>query len=259
MKRVLGILLTVALSTLLAGCSIKFGVESRNTNNYTGKSINQSESIEGVDKINIDIEVSNVNISYYDGNNIEVFGTLGSSSRGVTINRNSNELVINEKSNKTINIGKSTVSELEVKIPSSYSGDLKLAFGVGECRINDVKADNMEVKAGVGQLKMNNISFNSLDLQSGLGEVDIETKEKTGNINIEGGVGDIYVKLGNIAGDLQFEGGMGNADISIPADSPVSIKTSSGLGECNVSAKTSGENKYIFDVSMGVGSLNITN
>lgn len=259
MKRVLGILLTVALSTFLAGCSIKFGVESRNTSKYAGQSINQSESIEGVDNLNIDIEVSNVNILYYDGNDIEVSGTLGSSSKGVTINRNSNELIINEKSNKSVNIGNSTVSELEIKIPNSYTGDLKLALGVGECTINDVKADNMEVKAGVGQLKMNNISFNSLELQSGVGEVDIETKEKTGNINIEGGVGDIYVKLGNINGNLKFDGGMGSTRISIPPDSPVNIKTSSGLGECNVSAKTSGENKYIFDVSMGVGSLNITN
>ncbi|GAA0084213.1 hypothetical protein UT300007_06520 [Clostridium sp. CTA-7] len=259
MKKVVKILLALSLSTILAGCSIKFGVESRKSSNYAGKSINQIESIEGINNLNINIDVSNVDIRYYEGKDIEISGVLGNLSKGITVDRNSSELDINERSNRSVSIKKDTTSNLKINIPNSYNGNIKLTLGVGEYKVNDVKADNMKVETGVGKLSMSNISFNRLDLESGVGEVDIDTKEKTGEIIIDAGVGDINIKLGNINGNLTFDGGMGSTRISIPPDSPVNIKTSSGLGESNVTAKTSGENKYIFDVSMGIGELNITN
>ena len=103
------------------------------------------------------------------------------------------------------------------------------------------------------------IQFNKLYLESGVGDVELETKERTGDIDIKGGVGSVDVSLGDVNGNLTFQGGVGDTNISIPSNSPVSIKTDSGLGNANISAKTSGENKYIFDISIGIGEINITN
>lgn len=265
MKRLFKIFLALSLSLMLASCSVKFGIESRNydsdsdSNNYSGESINMVESIDGIKKLNIEIEVSNVEIMYYEGKEIEVSGTLGRLSKGITIDKGSEELTINEKSKKYNSINRDTASDLKIKIPTSYNGNVDLEFGVGECKVRDLKVDNIEITSGVGQLFINDISFNKLDLESGLGEVELETKERTGDIEIKGGVGSVNLSLGNVNGNLTFEGGVGETNISIPSNSPVSIKTDSGLGNANITAKTSGENKYIFDISMGIGEINITN
>lgn len=265
MKKLFKIFLALSLSVMLAGCSVKFGIESRNgdndsdSTNYSGESINKVESIEGINKLNIEIEVSNVKIMYYEGKDIEVSGTLGKLSKGVTIDKSSNELTINEKSKKSNSIKRDSASDLNIKIPNSYNGNVDLEFGVGEYEVRDLKVDNINISSGVGQLFIKDISFNKLDLESGVGDIELETKEKTGEINIKGGVGSVDVSLGDVNGDLTFEGGIGDTNISIPSNSPVRIKTDSGLGRANISAKTSGENKYIFDISMGVGEINITN
>ncbi len=268
MRKISKIILAVFLAaTLLTGCGIRFGVESRRNNNsgnsvnYNGESINKTESIEGIDKIDIEIEVSNVTIINYEGNDIEISGTLGSLSRGVTVSKNSNKLVITEKAKKAfnVNINTNNASNLEIKIPNSYNKDIEFSFGVGEYNIKDLKVNDIDIKGGVGELLIENISFNKLDLSSGVGSVNIYTNERTGEIDIKGGVGDVNISLGDINGNLKFEGGMGSANIKIPSDAPVNIKTESGLGNSNVRAKTSGENKYIFDITMGIGELNITN
>ncbi|MDI9219032.1 DUF4097 family beta strand repeat-containing protein [Clostridium tertium] len=265
MKKLFKIFLVLSLSVVLVGCSVKFGIESRNNDNYTdstnysGESINKVESIEGINKINIKIEVSSVKVMYYEGKDIEVSGTLGKLSKGITIDKSSDELTINEKSKKRNSINRDSTSDLKIKIPNSYNGNIDLEFGVGEYEVRDLKVDNINISSGVGQLLIKDISFNKLDLESGVGDVELETKEMTGDINIEGGVGSIEVSLGNVNGNLIFEGGVGNTNIRIPSDSPVSIRTDSGLGKANINAKTSGENKYVFDISMGIGEINITN
>lgn len=265
MKKIFKIFLALSLSVVLVGCSVKFGIESRNNDNYTdstnysGESINKVESIEGINKLNIKIEVSNVEIMYYEGKDIEVSGTLGKLSKGVTIDKSSDELTINEKSKKSNSIIRDSASDLKIKIPNSYNGNVDLEFGVGEYEVRDLKVYNINVRSGVGEIVIKNISFNKLYLESGVGDVELETKERTGDIDIKGGVGSVDVSLGDVNGNLTFQGGVGDTNISIPSNSPVSIKTDSGLGNANISAKTSGENKYIFDISIGIGEINITN
>lgn len=276
-KIISAILLTI---TLLSGCGIRFGIESRRNNNFNdsisedlpnqdfvsknfdkkdGEEVNIRESMEGINNLQIEAAVSNIAIIYHEGKEVEVTGVLGKHSRGIEIGRASDQLKIEEKANKTNKVNSDSASNLIIKIPNSYSENLELTLGVGECNMEGLIVDSMDVKAGLGKLSIENVSFNKLNLESGLGDVNINTKQKTGEMHIEGGVGEINISLGDINGDLKYEGGMGNANIIIPEDSPVKINTSSGLGSANVSAKTSGENKYIFDISMGIGELNITN
>ncbi|ASW44023.1 DUF4097 family beta strand repeat-containing protein [Clostridium isatidis] len=271
MKKISKIILSIFVTTiLLSGCGVKFGIESRrnnkindfinrNSTNKDGEKVNIKESIEGISNLDIEIDVSNLNIMYYDGEEVEISGVLGEESEGIKVDKNFNELEIEEKYNNSNNLNSDTSSDLTIKIPSSYNGNLKLSLGVGSCKVKDLILESMEVNAGVGELYIEDVSFNELNLESGLGDININTNKKTGDMNIKGGVGNINITLGDINGNLKFEGGLGDATIVIPEDAPVNIKTSSGLGSVNASAKTSGENKYLFDINMGIGELNIKN
>lgn len=271
MKKSFKIIMALTLTaSIFTGCGIKFGVESRNNNWFkksfnnsqedsSSKNVNISESIEGITKLDIRIDVSNVDIKYYDGTNLEISGRLSKYSKGVNVERKSNKFIIKEEYNQNKNINVDNSSDLQINIPRSFNGDLEIDFGVGECEVEDLEVNNISITTGVGELSLDEISFNKLDLESGVGEVSLETKKKTGDIKIEGGVGEIYVSLGDINGNLKLEGGLGSATIKVPVDAPINITSDSGLGSANINAKTSNEAKFNFDIKMGIGEVEITN
>lgn len=276
MKKTFKVIMALTLTTMLSGCGIKFGVESRNNNwgtsifnndhdndsndsSYSSENVNISESIEGITNLDISIDVSNVEIYYYDGDNLEISGVLSKYSKGVNTEKSSNKFIIKEESKKNGNINADKSSELEIKIPRSFNGDLELNLGVSECEVDDLELNNIVINSGVGSLSLEELSFNKLELKSGVGEVSLETKRKTGDISIEGGVGELYVSLGDINGNLKLNGGLGNATIKIPIDAPINITSNSGLGGVDINAKTSKEAKFNFDVSVGIGEIEVTN
>lgn len=267
MKNILKIIMALSLATMLTSCGISFGVESRRSPNWssdsssnsTRKEVNLSEDISNINKISMRIDVSDLKVIYHDGGNVEIIGKLSSYSKGVDVNKNGSTFEIVEETNKSMKLGSNNYSELLIKIPRSFNGDLKLDFGVGTFNVSDLVLNDVEVEAGVGEVSLDGISFNSLDLKSGVGSVSLVTKEKTGDIYISGGVGEVNVELGDINGNLKFEGGVGNADFKVPVDAPISINSKSGLGDANIKAKTSNEGKYTFDLEVGLGSVTVRN
>ncbi|MFU7516983.1 DUF4097 family beta strand repeat-containing protein [Clostridium sp. HCS.1] len=269
MKKYIGITVAIALTTLLAGCGVKFGIESRNNwwndrattddSTNSGENIIISEVITDINKLDIKIDVSNVKINYYDGSDIEISGKLSKYSRGVKTEKKSDTLIIIEESKNNKNLMADSSSNLVIDIPRNFNGDFEFAFGVGECEINDLELSNIKISSGVGELTLHEISFDKIELKSGVGETTLETSKKTGEINIEGGIGETNVSLGDINGDLRFEGGMGSATIKVPVNAPINITSKAGLGEAKITAKTSNEEKYTFDVSVGLGDIKITN
>lgn len=267
MKNVLKIIMALSLTTMLTSCGISFGVDSRRSSNWssdsssslTSEEVNLSEDISDINKITMKIDVSDLNVIYHDGSNVEITGELSSYSKGVDINKSGSTFEIVEETTQSMNLGPNNYSELLIKIPRSFNGDLKLDFGVGSFNVSDLVLNNVEVKAGVGDVSLDGISFNSLDLESGVGSVSLVTKEKTGDIYISGGVGEVNVELGDINGNLKFDGGVGSADIKVPVDAPININSKSGLGDSNIKAKTSNEGKYTFDLEVGLGSVTVRN
>lgn len=267
MKNVLKIIMALSLATMLTSCGISFGVEGRRSSNWpsgsssnsTREEVNLSEDISDVNKITMKIDVSDLNVIYHDGSNVEITGELSSYSRGIELNKSGSTFEIVEEVKKSANFGRNDYSNLLIKIPRSFNGDLKLDCGVGSFNVSDLVLNNIEVESGVGDVSLDEISFNSLDLESGVGSVSLITKEKTGDIYISGDVGEVNVELGNINGDLKFEGGVGSADFKVPVDAPISINSKSGLGDANIKAKTSNEGKYTFDLEVGLGSVTVRN
>ncbi|SDO92558.1 DUF4097 family beta strand repeat-containing protein [Clostridium gasigenes] len=248
------------LALALTSCNIKFGVESRNENNNE-EVVNQSISIDSIENIDISIGAANITINEIDGNDVKV-DFLGQSNLAekTIVEKRGNTIVIEEKKYKSgwIN-GKNTFKDRKVTIgiPSSYIDKLSLEYGAGNVTVKGINVSELDVEGGAGNLDMKNIVFSSLDLEQGVGNTDIDLKEKCGNIKISGGVGNLTLRMSEVGGDLAYEGGVGETDIYIPDKSPVRIKTSSGLGNANINASTSGENTYEFNLSIGIGSLSL--
>ncbi|MBU3103131.1 DUF4097 family beta strand repeat-containing protein [Clostridium gasigenes] len=248
------------LALALTSCNIKFGVESRNENNNE-EVVNQSISIENIENIDISIGAANIYINEIDGNELTI-DFIGESNlqKNTTVKKSGDKIELKEEKYRSEwKWRKSALEDRKVTIgiPSSYTKNLSLEYGVGNVIVTDINVSELNVEGGAGNLDIKNILFSSLDLEQGVGNTDIDLKEKCGDIKIQGGVGELTLRMSEVGGDLAYEGGVGETDIYIPDKSPVRIKTSSGLGDANINASTSGENTYEFDLSIGIGSLSV--
>ncbi|MDU4889756.1 MAG: DUF4097 family beta strand repeat-containing protein [Clostridium sp.] len=285
-KMLLSISALTISTTLLAGCGIRFGIESRenkrniidsfidnvtnndfdsNPNNSSSaiynEDLHQSISTENVNKIDISILASEVTIKAIGGNEVTLDCT-GSSNivKETTYNKNNNTIYIQEKGSKSFNytgINNSVSRKVIIGIPSSFEGDAIISCGAGEIIINDAIFKALDIKGGAGELTLSNIVFENLSLEQGIGETSINLNKKCGDMYISGGMGEFTLNLSEVGGNLTYSGGIGEATIDLPENAPVKLLTKAGLGETNISATTSGENTYTFDLSVGIGSLTV--
>lgn len=288
-KKSLLIISALALSaTLFTGCGVRLGITSRenkhnklvefidntvsngitigdNSNNTPSKLYNedlhQKISIDGINNLDISILASDVTIKAISGDDVTLDCT-GSSSivKSTSFEKSRDTLVIQENGLNSINFNgfnSSTGRKVLIGIPESFIGDATITCGAGSVTINDSTFKSLVVEGGAGELNLSNIIFNDLSLEQGMGETTIDLNGKCGDMDISGGMGEFYLKLVEVGGDLTYSGGMGEATIDIPDNAPIKLITDTGLGDTNISATTSGENTYVFDLSVGMGSLTV--
>ena len=242
--------------------------DNKKTNGATDININSNETIDekialnDVKNINIEISVAKVSVKSYDGDEVKITGKLSERSKGMNINKTDSEIQIVEKREELKVFSASdeeNTTKIDILIPSKFAGDFIFKQGVGTSDIEGIKVKNIDITGGTGNLKCDDIKFNKLNLNSGVGKVDLNLKQKCGDIEINGSVGETNVKLAEVGGNLKYKGGVGSTNITIPKNSPVKFAVGKGLGNCKIDAKTSGEETYTFDLKVGVGSINVRN
>lgn len=259
-KIIIMTILIGTLATVLTSCSIRFGIESRN-NTGNVENLSKSISIDNIENIDISIGAANITINEIEGNEVTVdfIGKSNLSEKSIVESQN-NTIVIKEEQYKSgwFN-GKNTFADRKVTIgiPSNYINNLSLEYGAGNVNIDEININELDIECGAGNLNVSNIIFSSLDLEQGVGNTDINLSKKCGDIKIQGGVGNLSLRIAEVGGNLSCEGGVGDTKIYVPDQSPIKIKTSSGIGKSNINVNTSGENIYDFDLSIGVGNLSV--
>lgn len=242
--------------------------DNKKTNGTTNININSNETIDekialnDVKNINIEISVAKVSVKSYDGDEVKITGKLSERSKGMNINRSDSEIQIVEKIEELkvfLVSDEENTTKIDILIPSKFAGDFIFKQGVGTSDIEGIKVKSIDITGGTGNLKCNDIKFNKLNLNSGVGKVDLNLKEKCGDIEINGSVGEANVKLAEVGGNLKYKGGVGSTNITIPKNSPVKFVVGKGLGNCKIDTKTSGEETYTFDLKVGVGSISVRN
>ncbi len=287
-KTLLTISALVISSTIFTGCSVRFGMSSRedkhnnfsefidnvanngininnNTNNNSStiynEDLHETISIDGIKNLDISILASDVTIRAISGNDITLDCT-GSSSivKATSFEKNRDTLTIQETGVNSFNFSgfnSDPSRKVLIGIPEKFISEATIYCGAGTITINDLTFNSLALEGGAGELNLSNIIFDDLTLEQGMGETTIELNSKCGDMDISGGMGEFYLKLSEVGGNLTYSGGMGEATIDIPDNAPVKLITDTGLGETNISATTSGENTYVFDLSVGMGSLTV--
>ena len=94
-KRFCGVLSIVLMGFLLTGCNVEFGFNRKsNVSNNAEGNVNESITIDGVDKINLQIVVADIDIYTVEGNDVIIertcqgnnFVKLSIENNGSTIN-----------------------------------------------------------------------------------------------------------------------------------------------------------------------------
>lgn len=236
--------------------------QSKNINNSESESklVDKKIALEDATDININIKAAMVTIKTYDGEEVKVTGELSESSKGIDLSKNGSEIEIVEESDiLMLSNSKNNGSKFDILIPSKFQGDFIFKQGAGICDIEGLKVKDADITGGAGKLMCEDIKFDKLNLNSPTGETDLNLADKCGDATITGGVGKINIKMAQVGGNMTYKGGVGEADIAVPENSPVKFVKSEGLGKCNISAKTSSEETYTFNIKVGVGVINIHN
>lgn len=287
-KSLLAVLSLVISASLLAGCNVHFGITSRenkrsifdtliesithnaislnNNSNSTSTALYKEDlhttlSTDNIKNLNISIIASEVTIKSISGSEITLDCT-GSSNivKETTYDKTQDTIYIKEHGVTDINFNgfnNSGSRKVIIGIPASFEGNAVISSGAGTVDISNVTFNSIDLEGGMGELNISNIKFKDLILKQGMGETSINLSDKCGNMNISGGMGEFSLTLKEVGGNLTYSGGMGEAIIDIPDNAPVKLETDTGMGETNITATTSGENTYIFDLSVGMGSLTV--
>ncbi|MGG7177827.1 DUF4097 family beta strand repeat-containing protein [Clostridium paraputrificum] len=261
MKKLLAMVTIIVVSLTISGCSVKLGMDKRNSN--SDKNIEKTVSVEGVKSLMINTDMSKINVMNYDGDEIKITAELSDSTKGIDISQVGDKLDISEKtSGANFSIfGKSNynASDIEISIPKNFKGDITITQGVGEIIMEGLRAEKLTLKGGAGEIRGSEIVCNKLKVDAGVGDIKLFLAEKSGDIDINGGVGEINLEIAEVGGNLEYKGGVGSARIRIPNNAPVKFNAKSGLGNCDIKAKTSNESKYVFDLSVGIGEIKVLN
>lgn len=224
--------------------------------------ISKTIPMDGIEDIDILIYASNLTINSVDSSDFTIT-CKGSSSfvNKTDIEKSGNTLDIKENGiNPATNfkgLNNSSFREVTINVPKSFNKNLNLSCGAGNVSINGINTENLNIDGGAGNLTLKDVIFKNLDLTQGFGNTGIDLSNKCGDMDIEGGLGNLSIKFAEVGGDLSYDGGMGETVISLPNNSPVKIKTSTGIGSIDINAKTSGEDIYTFDLNIGVGNLTV--
>lgn len=262
-KRIITLGLATFVAVSLSGCSIRFGVNKRNSGDTV--QINEKVAYTNEDEIDIDVNYGEITLSAYEGNEIIITGSTNRGEDVIKLSKNGNRIKIKDNSKDNIDFGLFSKKgsgdnmTLDIKIPSNFNGDIEFDYGAGETTVTGIKCNKLDIDGGAGQLNLENVVFENLIFNAGVGEANIDLIERCGDIEIDGGVGSVNITMKEVGGNLTFDGGVGSANIRIPENAPVSFDTSSGIGATEITAKTSGENTYKFDLEVGVGEIRVYN
>ena len=265
MKKILILAIVGIVLILSIGCNTKKQTiisdkESKISNE--NKLVDEKINLENATDIDVEIYAAQVSIKSYDGEDVKVTGKLSQKSDGLDVRRNGHEIQIIEKQYKSSGLdmnSEKNISKFDILVPSKFKGNFKFDQGAGILDIEGIRAKNIDISGGSVKSKCEDIKFDRLNLESGASEFNFNLKEKCGDIKINGGVGKLKLKMAEVGGNFEYEGGVGDIDIIIPKNSPVKILTEKGVGHCNINAQTSGEGTYTFDLSVGIGSINVRN
>lgn len=266
MKKILLIIISCMFAFLLVGCNVSVGVKSRNGDLVDFK---QESEMKNIEEMVINTGKSDVTLKSYNKNKIKIEGQKLKNDEKIKIVTNDKKIEIKDP-NSSFNSkeGKSffkfvvydRTPSYTIYIPNSFKGKIDLKNGDGDISVTGVVLDKFDLEAGTGDVTIKDVQIKNINCNVGVGDCDLQLSN-CGDVAINGGVGDCDVAFEDVNGDFEFNCGVGDCNVSVPNNADIKITKSGndGIGNINNKAKLSGNEKYVFKFTSGVGDINIDN
>ncbi len=211
-----------------------------------------SEYYNNINSIEIDVNVSSVNILRGDNFLVEAKGV----SDNFRVNNRRNTLEIEENGWKFLN---NNSGEITIYVPSNLN-ELIIDGGSGEIKIEDITADRLELDLGAGLIEIASSTFYKADIDGGVGVMNANDTSFTA-LELDSGVGSVTI-AGEILGRSTIDGGIGEINLNLSNESLYKFIVDKGLGDITVNGTsisgTYGNGENVIDIDNGIGSVNIT-
>lgn len=186
-------------------------------------------SLEGIRRVNVEQTAGNLTLRFATEG--ETPGIVTSSPRGtpkLEVERLGDELRIRiELKSGWIFRRKQGISALVRLAPGL--DHIRANLGYGDLELRDLAANSMKLNAGAGKI----VGFStSGDIEAEVGAGRINLNVHRGLANCHTGTGDVTLDVAEVvAGAYRIDVGIGRIDVRLPAQAPIHVQTSTGMGK----------------------------
>lgn len=259
-------LVFIIISAIIIGITAIFGI-SLGINTYKSHSSQDSvvasfnENFDGVNNLDIKLDVSKLNIKNGDGFRVEVINPTNEFY--CKMNGDTLKIKDNRKDFTWFDFSDDVIPEITIYIPEDQNLEkIELEAGVNESYIEKLSANRINIQTGVGKFVADDIVADVFKIDGGAGETKIVSSE-VGKLELDAGVGKFAINS-EVLEEAKIEAGVGQLIINLKGDKDnYKVKTSTGLGSLLVDGKKASDGQVIGDgnsyvqVEAGVGEVQV--
>lgn len=235
-KKIVLYLLVIILAAYGLGALILFatgGSFTKGFGPYHTVEDTTTSNLEGIKEIDVDVSSANIDVIKEETNVFKAHlnGKIATSDNlqkpEMQSSQSGSTLFIKVIDKPSISFGSFNSSlKLDVYIPTSYNGNVKLISSSGDINMNDFKFNKLKCNLSSGVLTMNNMSAETFDYDSSSGSLKAEgLTTKTSSLNTSSGIIDIT----KFSGNLKSSSSSGAIKVQYAAfDNNIDIHSSSG-------------------------------
>jgi lia operon protein LiaG len=227
----------------------------------------------GIDRINVQTSSIDVYVTTVDGDTVElwlhgeVYTGQPDAVPALAADKNGEllEISLERKDERKWMLGFfSGDLILEIGIPQSYGGSLKVDTSSGDVEIRDQNLSELSVQTSSGDLRLNSIQASTIAMESSSGDLtgeslnaghatmssssgEIRVRGLRGGVSAESSSGDISLRFGELDGNVEVESSSGDVGLFLTetAAFQVEAKASSGDVDCAYAVTLSGADREI--------------
>ncbi|WP_315109117.1 DUF4097 family beta strand repeat-containing protein [Clostridium intestinale] len=255
-----------------------------NRNTYTyGVDSTESNSLDGIDSVNLNFVTGNITIETWDKNEVSV-SAIGNVSTNnsiqdfkleKTISGNQVTFSFSNSINLLSNLFNSGDMSIKVFIPNNYNKNLNISSTSSYININNNSFNSIDIKTISGDLELMNINTKSINSSSTSGNIsfnNVATETSTienisgsvyaqnfsGNINCKTVSGDINVDFNSFNNDYKFSTVSGYTNLTIPSSASFALTTETLSGSISneFGSNNNSNSKIRFNSTSGDLSIN---
>jgi hypothetical protein len=283
------LLIVVMTGILITGIRFNGGSNwvSKGGNNpswaYKNKIVRE-ENLDGIEKINFKMDVSEIILKTTDDNKIKVIERSDKklkNDRILNISKQGNELSFVEPKKRFTGFGifwSTDKKVVEIFLPKEYKEKFKLQSDVGDLYVKSdldlneitlesdvgkilveraINTKKLVVTSDVGDIKLNRAEADNYKIKSDVGKVVLERILGKGSIQSE--VGDVICNLERIDGDIDVSTDVGKIVINIDKSQKFMLDAKSDVGKVisNVDKNIFGDSGKTIKVRSDVGKIKL--